>query len=276
MTHTDGELPGSSGGGIYWQAWIPDDSIAVVLLVHGYAEHSGRYAHVAARLNKAGYAAYAVDHQGHGRSEGVRGSVGSMAGVVADLDAVRDLAQAAHPGLPVFLLGHSMGGLIALDYLVTKGQDSVAGLVLSGPAIDPGDGNRVQFALARFLSRLAPNAPLADLGNENVSRDPAVVARYRADPLNYLGKIRARTGAEGLAAVQRVSQALGTITLPLLVLHGGDDKLASPDGSRLVHDGVASSDKTLKIYDGLYHEIFNEPEKEVVLSDVVTWLDGHP
>jgi alpha-beta hydrolase superfamily lysophospholipase len=136
MTHTEGTFTGASGHEIYWQAWDPESPRGLVVLVHGVHEHSGRYAHVAERLNRAGYAVHTLDHEGHGRSGGTRGNIGSMKGLLADLQHVREQAVAEHPGLPLFVVGHSMGGLVALDHLVSHGQEGVAGLVVSAPAVD--------------------------------------------------------------------------------------------------------------------------------------------
>jgi len=275
MGNIEGRFTGASGGESYWQAWLPDEPKAVVLLAHGVSEHSGRYVHVAKRLNDAGYAVYAIDHHGHGRSAGTKGNVGRMSWVVEDLHTLRKQVGEKHPGLPLFVLGHSLGGLIALDYVTTKGQAGLSGLVLSGAAVDPAVGSRLERLVAPLVSKLGPNLQIVDLGIDNISRDQAVVSAYRNDPLVYTGKVRARTGAESLTAIGRVAERMKSLTLPVLVLHGGDDKLAAPSGGKLVYDSVASADKTHKVYDGLFHEIFNEPEQDAVLDDVVTWLDRH-
>ncbi len=273
--HIEGHITGAAGGDIFWQSWIPEAPKAVVVVAHGLAEHSGRYAHVAERLAQSGYAVYALDHIGHGKSHGTMGNLDRMSHVIDDLDTILRSAASTHAGLPVFLLGHSVGALIALDYVQTKGQSHVNGLVLSGAAIDPSVGSPVERALAGVLSRVAPNLAVTPLDSTTVSRDPKVVAAYDADPLNYHGRIRARTGAEVLTSVARVSRLMPTVTLPMLVLHGGSDRLVSPKGSELVVEKAGSTDLTYKVYDGLYHEIFNEPEQDEVLDDVVTWLDKH-
>jgi acylglycerol lipase len=275
MTHTDGTFTGAAGHEIYWRAWTPEQPKAVVVLAHGLHEHSGRYAHVAERLNRSGYAVHTLDHAGHGRSGGTKGNVGSMAGVLDDFDRLRRTAQEQHPGLPLVVLGHSMGGLIAIDYLVSKGQEGVAALAVSGAAVDTSSAGGVQRRLAPVIGRLAPNLGVLLLGADNVSRDPAVVKDYENDPLNHNGKVRARTGAEMLLSVQRVVDGLPRITVPPLVMHGSEDKLVPVAGSRLIEETIGSPDKTLKIYDGLYHEIFNEPEQDQVLDDLVAWLDAH-
>jgi alpha-beta hydrolase superfamily lysophospholipase len=273
--HVEGTFPGAAGGSVFWQAWTPDAVKAVVVLSHGLAEHSGRYAHVAARLNDAGYVLYALDHRGHGRSDGTAGNIEGMAVVRADLDTLLTRARGEHPGLPVFLLGHSFGGLAALDYVVDRGGSGLTGLVLSGAFVDPEAGNAVQRRLAGVLSRLAPNLGVVPLDPSTVSKDPAEVEKYVKDPLNYHGKVRARSGAEMIAASRRVAAGVRAVTLPALVMHGAADRLAPPEGSRLVAERLGSNDKTLTLYDGLRHEIFNEPERDAVLADVVTWLDKH-
>ncbi len=273
--HSEGTFPGALGGWTYWQSWTPAAPVAVVVLVHGVAEHSSRYAHVAGRLNTAGYAVYGLDHRGHGRSSGMRGNLGRFVGAVADLHAVRRLAEAALPGLPVFLLGHSLGGLIALDYVTTTGADGLRGLALSGTAIDPSIGTRLERRLAPMLSAFIPGLGVTAFDATWISKDPDVISAYRTDPLVYSGKVRARTGAESLRAITRISRALAELHLPVLVMHGSEDRLASPDGARELVRRIGSPDTTLRLYDGFYHEIFNEPEREQVFSDLVQWLDAH-
>jgi acylglycerol lipase len=273
--HSEGTFTGAAGHEIYWQAWVPEQPKAVVVLAHGLHEHSGRYEHVGERLNRAGYAVWTIDHEGHGKSGGTKGNVGSMAGVLDDFGRLRRMAQDKHPGLPLVVLGHSMGGLIALDYLVSKGQDGVTALAVSGAAVDTSAAGGLQTKLAPIIGKVAPNLGVLLLGSTNVSRDPVVVKDYENDPLNHNGKVRARTGAEMLLSVQRVVDGLPRLTVPVIVMHGSEDKLVPVAGSKLIHDTIGSPDKTLEIYDGLYHEIFNEPEREQVLDDLVAWLDAH-
>ena len=271
-THTDGHLP----SGQYWQGWTPDEAaVGVVVLVHGLHEHGGRYGHVAERLARGGYATYAVDHPGHGRSPGSRGNIGSLADTVAGVDATAQLAAQRHPGVPLFVYGHSMGGLVAAQYLTGTPSVPVRGAVLSAAALDLSSASPVQRVLAGIVSKVAPDVGVLELDAEAVSRDPAVVAAYRADPLNRNGKVRARTGSEMLTAVAAMPGRLTGLTLPLLVIHGGADRLVPKAASQLVVDTVASTDVTHTVYDGLFHEPHNEPEQDQVLDDVVAWLDAH-
>ena len=273
--HVEGTFPGAAGGSVFWQSWTPDSPKGIVVISHGLAEHSSRYGHVADRLNDAGYAVYALDHRGHGKTDGTPGNVERIAYVRGDLDSLLTQARGEHPALPVFLLGHSFGGLAALEYVVSRGQSGLTGLVLSGALVDPDAGNAIQRRLAGILSAVAPNLGVVPLDATTVSRDPAEVKKYVEDPLNYHGKVRARSGAEIIAAVTRVVAGLPGVTLPVLVMHGAQDRLVPPGAAELIAERIGSTDKTLTLYDGLYHEIFNEPERDAVLGDVVTWLDKH-
>ena len=272
--HIEGGFTGTAGGRIYWQGWIPDAPHGAVVISHGVAEHGGRYGYVAEKLNDAGYAVYAIDHRGHGKSEGGRSNIDRIDGVVADLNTLIGVAFDKHPGRPVFLLGHSMGALISLQYLSGTPAD-LRGAVVIAPPVDVAVGTALERAAAPILSRLAPSIGVLKLDSEFVSRDPEVVARYDSDPLNYRGKLPARTGAEILSTAQNLPNRLGNLTLPLLILQGTDDKLVSPVSATIVEENVGSSDLTVKRYEGLYHEVLNEPEKDDVIADVVSWLGAH-
>jgi acylglycerol lipase len=273
--HADGKLAGAGDRKLHWQSWIGSDtSKGVIVLVHGLHEHSGRYDWVATRLADAGFAVYAIDHAGHGRSEGQRGQIGRMSEVVAGVDALLALAAGRHPGPAPFIVAHSMGSLITLDYLVGNPQE-LRGVVLSAPPLVQDVASPVLVKVAKLLSVVAPNAPTVELDSETVSRDPEIVEYHRTNPLMVKGKIRARTGAEFIDAVDRVKSGLAKVTQPILVIAGSADKLVKPEGAEIVVEGAGSTDKTLKIYDGLYHEVFNEPEKETVIADVIAWLGEH-
>jgi acylglycerol lipase len=271
--HVEGRLDGAGGVELYWQAWLPEaEARATVVISHGVSEHSARYQHVGERLAVAGYAAYALDHRGHGRSQGKRVMVNADK-TVADLRAFIELAAARHPGLPVYLLGHSMGAAIAIACAV-RHQDALAGLMLSGTLADPDAASPVTRALSRVLSALTPGLGVYQVDSSAISRDPDVVRAYDEDPLVHHGKLPARTVAELTGAVGRFPDEVPRLRLPLLVMHGGEDSLTSVGGSRMVHERASSSDKTLEIYDGLRHEILNEPEKQRVISEMIEWLDA--
>jgi acylglycerol lipase len=269
----EGELDGLGGVGLYWQSWVPEGAPrAVVVIAHGASEHSARYAHVAERLVLSGYAVYALDHRGHGRSEGKRSQVDRLDHVVSDLRAFVDLVAARHPGLHLYLLGHSMGGAISIAY-AARHQETLAGLLLSAPVADPDAAGAVTRGLSRILSAVAPDLGVYEVDASLVSRDPEVVRDYEQDPLVYDGKLPARTVAELTSAVQRFPDQMPGLRLPLLVMHGGADELVPPSGSLMVHERAGSDDKTLRIWDGLYHEILNEPEQDQVIDLIVSWLD---
>lgn len=270
-----GTFSGVRGVPIAHREWWPDgDPAGTVVVAHGINEHGGRYQAVARRLTADGWVVAALDHRGHGMSGGRRAAVERFEDWVTDLDTyIADvLAQANHP---VFLLGHSLGGLVACIYALRHG-DRLEGLILSSPAVLPPRGvSPTTIRAGRLLSRWAANLPVLALRRDAVSRDPAVVAAYRDDPLVHQGRIRARTGAEILDATAELHDRVAEITMPLLVMQGTVDLLVDPDAARWLDEHVGSPDRTLHIYDGLYHEVFNEPEHDRVLDDVAGWLGAH-
>lgn len=266
---------GVRGLKIHARTWLPAGApIGVVVIAHGFAEHGGRYAAVAERLVADGIAVRAADHRGHGLSEGKRTSIVRFGDYVDDLTTVIAQARARWPSLRIVLLGHSMGGLVALDLAVRPGGP-VDGLVLSAPAACPREVSRFTLAVGRALSRVAPNTGVLRLPLNRISRDPAVVDAYNKDPLVFRTPIRARLGAEMLDAMDRVEAGLPSLRTPLLVMQGTADGLVDPGCGPHVYDRAGSEDKTLKMYDGLWHEIFNEPERDHVLDDLTGWLRSH-
>ncbi len=275
MSQVEDHLIGAGGRRIFWQAWLPEDAPrAVVVVAHGASEHSGRYAHVAARLTADKYAVYAIEHRGHGRSDGQRALIDRLDNAVADLDALVTIAVERHPGAPVFLLGHSMGGAIAVRYAVLH-NDRLAGLLLSGPLAALEAAPAPQRIAARVLSVLTPGLPVVAIDATLVSRDPEVVRTYTSDPLVYHGKLPARTVTELAAAIDAFGEQAPRITVPTLIMYGTADALCPPAGSLMLNERIGAADKTLKAYDGLYHEIFNEPEQDQVLDDMCAWLAAH-
>lgn len=275
MQHQTGQLEGSRHLTLAWQAWVPDRDVrAAVLVAHGLAEHGGRYVHVGGHLAAAGYAVYAIDHRGHGRSQGDRAQVDRLATVVEDLHTFAELVRSVQPGKPLFLLGHSLGGAVAAAYAVGYPEE-LAGLVLSAPAVAVEGTTPLQVRMGKVLSVLSPGLRLLALDGTAVSRDSEVVQAYDEDPLNYRGKIPVRTLAELVRLSEWLPEALASLRLPILLLHGTADRLVPVRASHLVHDCVSSTDRTLRLYDGLYHEVFNEPERERVLADVTGWLEEH-
>lgn len=274
MKHTEGNFTGVRELSIYFQYWQPEESSkAVILIVHGAGEHSGRYQHVAQLFTDHGYAVAALDHPNHGKSDGIYGHVERFDDFVQTLEVFHQRVSADFAGLPQILLGHSMGGLISSLYLLQHQQDFL-GCVMSGPAIktdiEPG---LLQMLLIRCMSLMAPKTGVLQLDAAGVSRDAGEVEKYVNDPLVNHGKMTARKVAELFRSMHHIQANAGQISLPMLLLHGEADSMAAAAGSRFLHGHISSADKTLKIYPGLYHEIFNEPERQQVLADVLAWCE---
>jgi acylglycerol lipase len=273
-TQEEGRFKGEGGLEIYWQAWLPEgEPRAVVVLAHGASEHSGRYAWTGEQLNARGYAVYAIDHRGHGKSAGGRAVIDRMSNAVEDLHTLVERARGAHPGRPLVLLGHSMGGCVALAY-TEQHEDALDALVLSGPLAVLEAASPAQRVVGRVLSAVAPSLGVVAIDSTAVSRDPQVVADYDDDPLNYHGKLPARTVAELSKAIEGFPEAVTRFKLPLLVMHGTADRLVPIAGGEMVAERAGSEDKTFKRYDGLFHEILNEPERQQVVNDMADWLDA--
>lgn len=272
-TSEHGSFTTVDGYTLFTRWWTPEvETKAIVLLIHGYAEHSGRYQHVAQTFIGEGAAVYAYDQRGYGRSDGRRAYVDYFEQYLADLDQFRSYVRARTPDVPVFVFGHSMGGLVTVLYSLTHTPD-FSGLLLSSPALE------VNPDLAPWLRRISrwlgwyfPSLPTVRSPQASISRDPAVVEEANSDPLNYHGRTRARTGAELLRAGEEARSRLHEIDTAFIVIHGTADVLATPEWSWRLYERAASDDKTLEMYEGLYHETFNEPEKEQVLADLSDWL----
>ncbi len=256
------------------KTWLPDgEPRAVVLLVHGLFDHGGRYAELAEELNRHEYAVYAVDLRGHGKSAGERAWVRRFDDFIDDSQRFLQHVRACQPGKPVFLLGHSMGGAIVALWAIQR-KPPVRGVILSAAATSVGGRVfPVLRHLAALLSLLAPRLRLIRMGARNLSRDPAVVEDFRNDPLVFHGRFPVRIGAEILAAARQIHDRAAALELPVLILHGTGDVTTDPAGSRHLFDAASAADKTLKLYDGLYHDLLHEPERRQVTADVIGWLD---
>ena len=247
---------------------------ALVVIVHGYCEHSGRYERVARRLVDEGYAVYAFDLVGHGRSPGARAFVRSLDEYLSDLEACLARASEKEPGKPLFILGHSLGGAVATFFAIDK-KPGISGLILSGPLLKlPGNIPPLFICLASLVGRILPkflieNKVLPAL----LSHDPKVVEDYVEDPLVHHGGMPAGSARAINCALKRIQNGMAGITLPLLIMHGTDDRLADVSGSKELYRSARSTDKTLRLYDGFYHEILNELGKEKPLNEIIAWLN---
>lgn len=274
MRHTEGKLAARGGLELYWQAWLPEgEPKALVQLVHGIAEHSGRYAPVAELLVAAGLGVYADDHRGHGRSGGPRCHVERFSDYVDDERALRDLIAAGHPGKPIILYGHSMGSFIAAR-LVDREPGLYKALVLSatGDRLG-GDVSPLLLAASKLLSVVAPRGMVkpTDL-SQYISHDPVAVEAYRRDPLDFLDGLSFRLGAELMKVAKEQPEVVSRLRLPLFYFAGGEDRLVL--GAREVAKRIASPDATVRIHEGLWHEVHNEaePGRSAALAELRDWL----
>jgi alpha-beta hydrolase superfamily lysophospholipase len=273
-TMNEGSFVGVGGLKIFTRTWNPEgDPRAVIVLVHGFNAHSGYFQWAAKQFAAQGLAVYALDWPGRGRSEGERYYINALADVVADIDTLVDQAQAQHPGLPVFLLGHSAGGVASCIYTLEH-QDKLAGLICESFAFEL-PAPDFAIAVLKGLSHIAPHLHTIKLNNADFSRDEAVVAAMNSDPLIADEAQPASTAAELARADDRLRREFPLITLPLLVLHGTDDKATKPSGSQHFYEQAGSQDKTLKLYEGHFHDLLNDLDKEVVMADIEQWIDKH-
>ena len=272
MQHQEGTFSGSEGLALYYQCWQPDDlARGVLVIVHGHGEHSGRYKHVVNHLVPQGFAVYALDHRGHGRSPGQRGYVNSMADFRGDVRAFVQLAAAANPGLPLFVMGHSLGGLITLDYVLHH-PEGLRGVIASAPAVGSVGVSPILLQISRLLSRVWPTFSMeTGLDVNGISRDPQEVKAYQSDPLVH-GKGTARLATEVMDTAVYCQTNAHTLRLPLLMIHGTADPITAPVDSRRLFDNVAAKDKTYIAYEGGHHESHNDIHFQQVVADLLAWL----
>ncbi len=276
MKHQEGYFKSNRATNIFYQYWLPDEEPkAILLVVHGLAEHSGRYMNLVNHFVPSGYAVYGIDQIGHGKSDGKRVYVERFEDFTKPLKTYFDTIRTWHPGRPIFLIGHSMGGLISTAYLLEH-QNELSGAVLSGPGVKlPDTISRITILAGKILSILVPKAGIAPINYDEISRDQAVVDAYINDPLVYTGKVTARLMAEVIKAINHVTEHAAKIQLPIMIAQGSCDKMVPPSGAQILYERISSKDKTIKFYEGLYHEIFNEPEHEQVLGEVQQWIEKH-
>jgi alpha-beta hydrolase superfamily lysophospholipase len=256
---------------IFFRSWRPPTTArGAVVVVPGFNSHSGYYAWVAQRLAAVGQATYAIDLRGRGRSDGERFYVDTFVDYVSDIASLVDLVRSRNAGLPVFLLGHSAGGVLACLYTLDH-PSALAGLICESFAFQT---PAPDFALAvlKGLSHVAPHAHVLRLKNEDFSRDPQTVSAMNNDPLIAHETQPTKTVAELVRSDERLKEDFGHITLPLLILHGTEDKAAKSSGSQLFYDRAGSTDKTLKLYDGHVHDLLNDLGKETVMADITAWI----
>ncbi len=267
--HEEKMISAPDGTQLFHVRDIPEAPRAVIVIVHGLAEHGGRYDYVVQKLNDFGYGVYRFDNRGHGRSGGKRGYLDDFHQFIDDADLFVELAAGEHAGIPRFMLGHSMGAFIAAGYGV-KYPGKLKGQVFSGvvatalPLFDP---------LKDMDVEKAPETPIPNALSQLICRDPEVVEAYENDPLvlrETTLKLLTSVLFDGVAWLQ---ENLKNYTYPCLILHGGDDRIVDKSSSQYLYENIASEDKRIKIYEGLFHEILNEVEKDQVLADIRSWID---
>jgi len=274
LRRVESQLATGTGRMLFRRAWLPEQPERVLLVVHGFAEHSGRYEHFGAWFAARGCAVHAYDHQGHGRSEGVRGHVRRFGDFLDDLDAMLAAVRAEHPGLRPQLVGHSMGGLIVAASLCERAPD-VAGAVTSGAALAISDDlSRGRILAARALRRVAPRLALASgLDPEGLSKDPEVVRAYVEDPLVFR-RMTTSLAVELMGAIERTAGSADRVSVPLLMLHGEADPICPVAGTQGFFERLVVEPRRIQTYPGLRHEIFNEPEHARVFEDVLAWIQA--
>lgn len=275
LSRLEDSFRGAQGLSLFYQAWYPPGAAkAVIALVHGFGEHCDRYSTVTTALTQAGYAVFGFDNQGHGRSEGQRGHINRWQDYRDNVSAFLAQVRRHEPTLPLFVLGHSLGGLIVLDFALASPQ-GLTGIIISGPPIRPtGIAKPYLVAIARILSGIWPRFTMdVGAGAETLSRDPAMVNQTQEDPLTH-SMATVRWGTECLVAIANVRRNIHQLQVPILLVHGSADKVNDVQGSEEIFEHI-TTDKTLKIYPGSYHEPHNDLDRDQVMIDWVQWLNQH-
>lgn len=269
---TEERITGARNLGLHIRSWRPAEPVAVVVICHGVNSHGGYYQWAAEQFVRDGIATHALDLHGRGRSEGERFYLERMSDYVEDVDALVELARSREPGLPVFLLGHSAGGVISCTYALHH-QKKLAGLICESFAFQVAAPDFV-LTIVKWLAGHAPRLGVLKLKNRDFSRDPSVVAAMNADPLIHNETQPAQTVAELARANDRLRREFPLINLPLMILHGGADKVTNPRGSQFFHQTAGSKDKTLELYDEHVHDLLNDRGRDLVMSDMLAWLEA--
>ena len=274
MEHIEDTFKGDKGLNLFYQCWLPDKKPkAVLLVIPGAAEHGGRYKNLVNYFVPRDYAVCALDTQGHGKSEGLRCYIDRFSDYIDDIKIFFDIVHRKYADRKIFLVGHSVGATISVAYAV-KHQRDLAGLIVSGMFLKPGSSiSQVLKPVAPLISFLFPKMGVVTrLDATAISQDKAVVDAYVNDPLVHRGRIPARFGAELVKTTDKLPSLIPGIKLPIIIMHGTEDRLSNPEGSLMLYGLVGSRDKTLKLYEGFHHEIFNEPGHLQVMADVEAWL----
>ncbi len=270
---TEGSFPGVGGLNIFTRTWRPEGNArGIVVIVHGLNSHSGQYLWVGEQLAEAGLAVYALDHRGRGRSDGERFYVEKIEDYTDDVATLVNQAKSDNPGVPVFVLGHSAGGVISCIYTLDH-QSEINGLICESFAYELPVPDIV-LSFLKGLSYITPHTHVFSLKNEDFSRDPEVVESMNNDPLIKGESQPAQTAKVLLNADARLREEFPLINLPVLILHGTEDKATKPSGSQHFYEQASSTDKTIKLYEGHYHDLLNDVGKEIVMADITEWISA--
>jgi acylglycerol lipase len=271
--NTEEKFVGAGGFNIFLRTWQPQaPPRGVMVLVHGFNSHSGYYAWAAEQFTSAGFAVYALDLRGRGKSDGDRFWVDNYTEYVSDVAHTVRIAKSREPGLPVFLLGHSAGGVISSVYTIEH-QAELAGFICESFAYQVPAPDFVLQVL-KGISHIVPHAKVLHLKNGDFSRDPNVVQAMNDDP--YVGDETqpAHTVAQMVLADERLKREFPLIKIPVLILHGTVDKATKPEGSKFFYETAGSKDKTLKLYEGHFHDLLNDYDRDVVMADIIGWINA--
>jgi len=271
MEHKTDNLVSNDGIRLFTKSWLIDESIADLILVHGYSEHSGRYQWVTKILNENKINVHSFDLRGHGQSEGERAYVSSFGQFLDDLHTFIEYLDLKDGR--IFLFGHSLGGLIVTRYLIKHPDTKCNGVVLSSPALKVGDNiSPILVKVSSIISALFPKLKTTRSDSQYLSRDPKVVEDYDNDPLVYHDGVKSRIGGEIVRTMLEVRKFYQDFKFPILIMQGSADKLVDPQGSQWMYNEILSEDKTLEVLPGLYHEILHEPEKEEIITKMIDWI----
>ena len=262
----------STGNDLHVKQWNVENPKAQVFIVHGYAEHISRYKHLAKKLNKHDFKVIGHDHAGHGKSGGERAYIDRFDQYVWDLKRVID--EYENEELPKFIFGHSMGGLVVTSYVTLYRPENINGIITSGAALrPPKNSSPILRKIAPLLSEIMAHTKTQSISAQEISRDPEIVSDYDNDPMVYRDGIKMRTASEILLRMKKTSSIANLFSPPALFMHGSADEIADPAGSIDFCENCSSEDKEMKIWDGLFHELINEPEKKEVMTKMIKWME---